>query len=69
MLKYLIAILIGSAIGLYLSEGFGGAAIRGTSKYNKWEQESDKKVKEMLKGPHSSKAELQEWWDTYHPKK
>lgn len=64
----IIGVLIGIPIYVFLSEGLGGIAVRGTSKYNDYENESDRKVKVMLKGPRSSKAELQEWWDTYHPK-
>jgi len=47
--------------------GCGGGIIRPGSQRDK---DLNKQVKGMLsKGTHSSKEELQEWWDTYHPPK
>ena len=76
MLDFLGDLLVGVLLGIVvagayhiLSEG-GGVLIKGTKKYDKHNRDSDAKVKEILKnGSGSSKEELQEWWDTYHPPK
>jgi len=72
MLVFLGKVLIGSVLGIFGAGLFhllaeGGFAIRGSEKYNKYHEDADARVKEILKnGSGSSKAELQEWWDTYH---
>jgi len=70
----LIMLLLGGVIGyifILLSEGIGGGIIiRGTKKYNKFQRDSDRRIRNILKnGSGSSRQELQEWWDKYHPPK
>ncbi len=69
---FLIGVVIGCIlipIIWMLIEGFGGdnIAIKGSDKYNKYNQDADEYVSNILKnGSGSSKEELQEWWDKYH---
>jgi hypothetical protein len=69
----LIGVVIGIVLYIFLGpilEGTGSVAIRGSKKHGKYSRDADAKVKDILKnGTGSSKAELQEWWDTYHPPK
>ena len=78
MLEFLGKLALGSFLGLIVgglyhlidSGGGGSFRIKGTKKYDKFNKDSDKRVKDMLNsGTHSSKEELQEWWDKYHPPK
>ncbi len=70
MLKFLFYCVIALIVGVLIKSVFGsggGIAFRGTEKYNRYQRDADAKVKEILKnGSGSTKAELQEWWDTYH---
>lgn len=72
MFEFLGKILIGAVISAIILIAFetgngGGGIIRPGSQKDK---DIDKRVKEKLsKGSTSSKEELQEWWDTYHPPK
>ena len=72
MLEFLGDVISGIVIGVVIllviqTIGGGGLAIRGTAKYNRINRDTDARVKEIMKnGSGSSKAELQEWWDTYH---
>lgn len=69
---FLIGVVIGCIlipIIWMLIEGLGGdkIAIKGSNKYNKYHQDADEHVSNILKnGSGSSKEELQEWWDKYH---
>lgn len=67
LLGFIIATIIGIAIAIVIDGG--DIIIRGTKKYNKFDKETDDKIKRILKnGSGSSKEELQEWWNTYHKK-
>jgi hypothetical protein len=66
-------LFIGIGIGLVLFfflecvKGGGGFAIKGTKKYDKYNRDADRKVKNILKnGTGSSKADLQKWWNSNH---
>jgi hypothetical protein len=64
-------IFLGFIIILVFSTIFGGGGIviKGTKKYERVNRAADARVKEILKnGSGSTKAELQEWWDTNHSK-
>ncbi len=66
----LLGIGIGGVFLLLFGGGSGGIVIKGTKKYNKCNRDTDAKVKDILKhGTGSSKEELQQWWDKYHPLK
>lgn len=68
----MVGFLIGCGIGavlvaLYGSMTGGGVYIKGTKKYNNANRSADARVKEILKnGTGSTKAELQQWWDSNH---
>jgi hypothetical protein len=73
MLEFLGEVISGIVIGTFILcvfqtiFGRGGLAIRGTKKYDRYHRQAEASVKEILKnGSGSSKAELQEWWNTYH---
>jgi hypothetical protein len=66
----LLGIVVGGVFLLLFGGGSGGIVIKGTKKYNKCNRDTDAKVKDILKnGTGSSKEELQQWWDKYHPPK
>jgi len=71
MLEFLGKLILGGVIGVVFCiavETFsGGICIKGTRKYDKFNKDSDERVKNILKnGSGSSKAELQQWWDEHH---
>jgi hypothetical protein len=71
LLGCIIGFIITLAIRGFLESFLGGGKIiiRGTDKYKKFQQESDERIRELLKnGSGSSKEELMEWWDKHHKK-
>ena len=64
---FLIGCGLGVGIWILLESISNGITIRGTSSYDKFNKDSDARISSKLRnGSGSSKAELQEWWDTYH---
>ena len=69
MVEFLIGVGI-AAILCILFEGTGSIAVSGSKRHGKYSRVADAKVQNILKdGTGSSKEELKEWWDTYHPPK
>ena len=69
--KIVIGVILGTIVGVGITVTHetikDGGRVGSGSKRDK---DIDKRVRENLsKGSCSSREELQEWWDTYHPSK
>lgn len=69
---YLVSIVLGFVLGIIIriliDEGCG-IVIGGVSRNKKYYENVEKEVQELLKNRSpSTKAELQEWWDSSHKK-
>lgn len=67
MFGFIIGCGLGFGIWILLESISNGITISGSSKYNKFDRDSDGRVSDKLRdGSGSSKAELQQWWDEHH---
>jgi hypothetical protein len=72
MFEFLGKIAIGAFLGIVVGGIYhllreDGVVIKGTQKYNNCHRNAKGRVKEILKnGTGSSKADLQNWWDSNH---
>jgi hypothetical protein len=70
--KIFLYAVAGAIVTTVIVEGVAGGdiLIKGTKKHDKFNRNTDDKIKNLFKnGTNSSKDELQTWWDTYHPPK
>ncbi len=69
ILEFLLSCVLGLAILLVIGLLSGHIAIKGTSRYERFEKTAEEFTRERLKNrPHSTREELMEWHEKYHKK-